>query len=362
MTLKVACVVPYPPGRSPGQRFRFEQWLELLPPKSVEARIYPLFDERAYARLYGTGGLFAKSKATLKGLTKRIKDTVSATRADVVFLYREAFPLGPPLLDTYLERRVPVVFDFDDAIYLGDTSAANSVVARMKMPQKIGKIVAASTVTTVGNEFLASFARQHSQAVRVVPTTIDVERYRPRSSRHDGDLVRVGWSGSKTTSPHLDTVRPALMRALKELPIQLYLIGDPDSRWPDTKRVVVKGWEATTEVQDISSFDIGLMPLPDDDWSRGKCGLKALQYMALEVPPIVSPVGVNTSIISHNENGLVARNEDEWVERIATLVESASLRTRLGKAARQTVVERFSGQEWSSRFLLILEEAAATSP
>ena len=330
----------------------------MLPAGSVDAEIYPLFDDVAYARLYRSGGLAAKSSATLRGLGKRIKDITSVQGVDVAFLYREAFPLGPPLLDRYLERRITGVYDFDDAIFLGDTSKANSMIARLKRPQKTQEIIEGSVVTTVGNDFLASYASRFSRAVRVLPSTIDVERYMPPRDRSTNSLVRIGWSGSKTTSAHLETIRPALMRVLQDLPVEVYVIGDPDFRMPGSERVHVKPWSARREIEDISSFDIGLMPLPNDDWSRGKCGLKALLYMSLEVSPVVSPVGVNTEIVSDGENGLLAETEDEWVEAIARLVEDVTLRRNLGSAARQTVVERYSGQEWAPFFLRTLQEAA----
>lgn len=358
MPLRVAFIVPYPLDQSPGQRFRFEQWLQLLPEGAVKADIHPLFDRFAYERLYGAGGLGAKSYATIKGLAKRIKDVVSARNVDVAFLYREAFPLGPAVLDTYLEGHVPVVYDFDDAIFLGDTSDANSIIAKLKMPQKIQRIIAGATITTVGNAYLASYAKTFSDSVRVLPTTIDVDKYRPPEEPSPGSLVRIGWSGSKTTSAHLDTIRPVLIRALSELPIELRLIGDPDFRLPDSERVMVKAWDPRTEIQDISAFDIGLMPLPDDEWSRGKCGLKALQYMALGVPPIVAPVGVNTDIVSNGKNGLVAQSEDEWLTAIEQLVADEPLRRELGAAARETVEQHYSGQQWAQIFLNTLEEAA----
>ena len=362
MPLRVAFVVPYPVDRSPGQRFRFEQWLGLLPEGAVAAEIQPLFEPTAYARLYGSGGFGAKSFSTIKALGRRIKDVVATSNVDVAYLYRESFPLGPPVLDLFLERKVPVVYDFDDAIFLGDTSKANSGIARLKMPQKIEKIIAGATITTVGNEFLAAYARRFSDSVRVLPTTIDVEAYQPPARRTAGPLVKIGWSGSKTTSAHLETIRPVLRRALAELPVELHLIGDPDFRLGESERVTVKGWDARTEISDISGFDIGLMPLPDDDWSRGKCGLKALQYMALEVAPIVSPVGVNPQIVSEGENGLLAGSEEEWLEAMARLVEDQALRLKLGAAARNTVVERYSGQAWARAFLDTLEEAAERRP
>jgi glycosyltransferase involved in cell wall biosynthesis len=197
--------------------------------------------------------------------------------------------------------------------------------------------------------------------VEVLPTTIDVDVYRPQP-REGRDLVRVGWSGSPTTAAHLRSMEGALRRLLDKFPIELVIMGDPAFRLAGTPRVTVVPWSSDREIAEVGAFDIGLMPLPDDDWSRGKCGFKALLYMALGVPPVVSPVGVNTEIVSDGENGLLASSEDEWVEAVGRLVRDAPLRARLGAAGRSTVVDRYSGQGWAPRFLEVLRQAADSRP
>ena len=311
---------------------------------------------RIAGRLYEAGGTARKAAQTAGALARRLVQAHAAKKADVVFLYRGAFVLGPPVLEALLERRVPVVFDFDDAIFLGGTSEANALVARLKRPEAVGGIIAGAAATTVGNEYLAGYARGFSKEVHVVPTTIDVEEYRPQP-RSPRDLVRVGWSGSPTTSLHLRSIEGALRRMLDELPVELVVIGDPHFRLPGAPRVTVKPWSAATEIDDVADFDVGLMPLPDDPWSRGKCGFKALLYMSLGVAPVVSPVGVNTDIVSDGANGLLAGAESEWVEAVGRLAADPGLRERLGAAARETVVERYSGQRWAPRFLDVLTEA-----
>jgi len=357
-------MVPYPLDSVPGQRFRFEQWLKLLPEGAVTFDVRPLLSGDAFRGLYRAGGMVAKASGVAAGLARRAKELAGASRYDVAFLYREAFPLGPPVVEALLERRVPVVYDFDDAIFLGDTSVANRSVARLKWPQKVGRIVAGATMTTVGNDWLAAYARRFSDRVAVLPTTIDVDAYRPRP-RPVGEVVRLGWSGSPTTARHLHTVDGALRRLLKHTPVELVVVGDASYRLPaggdgPPPRVSAKAWSAATEIDDVSSFDIGIMPLPDDEWSRGKCGLKALQYLALGVPTVTSPVGVNPDIVTSGQNGLLASTEDEWVEAVGRLVDDVSLRRRLGAAGRDTVVEHYSGQRWAPRFLEVLEQAASS--
>jgi glycosyltransferase involved in cell wall biosynthesis len=358
--LRVTLLVPHAADRAPGQRFRFEQWLGLLPEGSVRADVRPLFSAPAYDGLYEHGHVLRKAGQTAAGLARRLRDVVATGRPDVVLLARGAFPFGPPLLEWLVERRFPVVFDFDDAIYVRSTSEANRAFAFLKAPSKTKQIVSWSTITTVGNAHLADWARRFNDRVRVLPTTLDVDEYQPGVPR-SGGILRIGWSGSPTTVPHLGAIRPALRRVLRELPAELAVVGAPTFAVDGCPNVVVKPWDRTTEQEDVQGFDIGLMPLPDDEWGRGKCGFKALLYMALGVPAVVSPVGVNTEIVEDGVNGLFASTEDEWVDAIKRLATDPELRRRLAVEGRRTVVERYSGQQWAPRFLNVLEEAAAVA-
>jgi glycosyltransferase involved in cell wall biosynthesis len=358
--LRVTVLVSHPFGLVPGQRFRFEQWLRLLPEGSVRAEVRPVFSAASYETLHEHGRTIRKAGQTAAGLIRRLRDVVFTGRPDVVLLYREAFPLGPPVFEWLVERRIPVVFDFDDAIYLRNTSEANRIVSRLKTPTKTEQIVSHSTITTVGNSYLAEYARRFSTHVHVLPTTIDVEGFRPLRKQSAGNTIRIGWSGSPTTASHLGSIGGALRRVTRELPAQLDIVGAPRFALDDCPNIVTRPWRRETEVNDVSDFDIGLMPLPDDEWCRGKCGFKALLYMALGVPTIVSPVGVNTQIIEDGVNGLIASTEEEWVEAIKLLANDPELRRHLAAGGRATVVERYSGQQWAPRFLNVLEEAAAS--
>jgi glycosyltransferase involved in cell wall biosynthesis len=359
--MKALFIVPFGRDVSPGQRYRFEQWLSLLPPDALQVEIRPLLSATAYHRIYRPGAVASKAIRVAAGLSKRLFDVVRSGRWDVVFVYREAFFLGPPLLELLLDRRYPIVYDFDDAIFLGDTSEANAIVARWKCPSKVATVVEHAAVTTVGNEWLASFARQHSRSVAVIPTTVDVEKYTPLR-RERCQPIRVGWSGSRTTAIHLHSIDEALRRIARELPVELVAIGDPDFKLEGADRLQALPWRSDSELDLLRSLDVGIMPLPDDEWSKGKCGLKALLYMALAIPTVVSPVGVNTTIVSNREDGVLATTTDEWFDAIAQLVDDEDLARRLGEAGRETVVKRYSGRLWARRFLEVLEQAASSRP
>jgi glycosyltransferase involved in cell wall biosynthesis len=356
--LRAVFFLQFPPDRSPGQRFRVEQWLHLQPPGAVDIDIRPLFADGAYERLYEPGRALLKAAYSVRGVASRVLDCLTAGGFDVAFLYSQAFQLGPPLLEALLGRQVPVVYDFDDAIFLPASNAINSQVGRLKRPERVGSIVAMSTRTTVGNEFLASYARQFNDHVSVIPTTLDTEKYRPQDRPDRGSSLRIGWSGSFSTAAHLHTIDSALAEVLRWPKTELFVLGVPDFRLHGAKNVIAKRWGIETEIADVSSFDIGIMPLPDTPLSQGKCGFKALLYMSFGIPCVVSPVGVNCDIVRDGENGLVASTTEEWVEAIGRLADDPGFRKRLGEAGRQTVVERFSGRRWAPRFLEVLQEAA----
>jgi glycosyltransferase involved in cell wall biosynthesis len=207
-----------------------------------------------------------------------------------------------------------------------------------------------------GNDVLRDYALRYNSHVSVVPTTIDTEHYIPQP-RRTGGLPIVGWSGSFSTVQYLALVRPALQTLAQHRPYRLRIIGGSGVTVPGVE-VECLPWQAETEVTDIGGLDVGLMPLPDDDWARGKCGLKALQYMALAVPAIVSPVGVNTEIVDHGRNGFLAATQADWVAGLERLLTDPSLRRHMGEAARTTVEDRYSARVVVPKVARILKEAA----
>jgi len=353
--IQVLALVPYPTGRAPGQRYRIEQWAPLLAAEGVHVTLSSFLSMRGMEVLYERGHSMMKARETLRGYLKRVGEALGITSADVIFLYREAALLGPAWIERLLAFRKPLVFDFDDAIFLNDTSRANAWSRRFKSHTKTATICRLANHVTVGNEFLARFARVRARDVTVVPSTIDTDAYEVRSPRRNPVPI-VGWTGSATTAPYLNLLSAALRRLREKSRFELRVIGAKVEINDVTAQC--HPWRAESEAADLGVFDVGLMPLPDDDWSRGKCGMKALQYMALGIPPVVSPIGVNASIVQDGVNGFHARTEDEWVDRIALLLKDESLRARMGREARRTVEESYSHRVHAPRVAHVLREAA----
>jgi glycosyltransferase involved in cell wall biosynthesis len=243
-----------------------------------------------------------------------------------------------------------VIFDFDDAIYLRDTSGANPLFDRLKFPSKTVTLCRRSAVVSAGSRYLANWALEHARTVVTVPTTIDLERYvRPRPPQERKRVV-VGWAGSSTSLGHLERFAPMLRELAARREVEIRVVANRRPELPDLA-VDWRPWSAQTEVQEIADFDVGIKPLPDDPWSRGKCPMKELQYMALEVPVVCSAVGATREAVRHGESGFSVTTQAEWLESLMQLIDSPELRRRMGRAGR-AIVEREYATVVSVRRLL----------
>ncbi|MBL7952474.1 MAG: glycosyltransferase family 4 protein [Flavobacteriales bacterium] len=365
---KVLFIASHRPGRSPNQRFRFEQYIPHLERNGFACTISHLVDEEDDKYFYRPGNFLKKLRFVRRSIARRRADVARMNDFDIIFVCREALMTRSTHFERAFKRsKAKVIFDFDDSIWLQNVSDANRMWAWVKDASKTSKLIGLADLVFAGNDYLAAYARGFNARVEVVPTTIDTEEYRPVPVERDA-AVRIGWSGSITTIQHFQYAIPSL-RILKEKygdRIAIHVIGDGSYEEPS---IGVKGqpWRKRTEIEDLCAFDIGIMPLPDDEWARGKCGLKGLQYMGLGIPAIMSPVGVNSTIINDGENGFLATDTAEWVEKVSRLVEDPELRRRIGAAARRTVEDHYSVNAWQDAYLrhfnaLIqrLQPAAAT--
>jgi glycosyltransferase involved in cell wall biosynthesis len=339
--MRVLALVPSIHDTSPGQRYRIEQWQDGLAQTGVEITFAPFEDKNLRDILYAKGQWLRKGAGISKSFIRRFS-TVSRPRSyDLVYIFREAALFGPSIFERIVHLwKVPLVFDFDDAIFVRYRSPANGWLSLLKAPGKTQTICKMASHVMVGNAYLAEYARAFNQNVTVIPTTIDTQRYQVGSVRETGIPV-IGWTGSYSTVQHLDLLRPVLQQLAREEPFRVRVIGPSDYQVEGVEVEVIP-WRSQTEAEDLAAVDIGVMPLPDDAWSRGKCGCKALQYMGLGIPAICSAVGMNTDLIRDGENGFLAESVEEWLNKLTILLRSSQVRRKLGLAGRKTVEERFS--------------------
>jgi glycosyltransferase involved in cell wall biosynthesis len=350
---KILFIASHRLNRSPSQRFRWEQYLPYLRANGFQCDFEYLISPEDDKVFYSPGNIFKKGIIFLKCWVKRYRDTLKANDYDIVFIQREAFITGSVYFEKRFKKsRAKTVFDFDDSIWLQNVSDANKTFAFLKDASKTSKLIAMSDIVIAGNEYLAEYARQFNKNVTIIPTTIDTNEYKPEKEKRDPDKVTIGWSGSITTIQHFKLAVPFLEKIKENFGerIQIKVIGDGNYM---NEKLDIKGiaWNRENELKELNSFDIGIMPLPDDEWAKGKCGLKGLQYMGLEIPTIMSPVGVNSDIIKDGVNGYLASAEEEWIKKLSLLIESTELRSKIGKAGRLTVIGHYSIEAQKENYL-----------
>ncbi len=342
--LRVLFLFPYPSDTAGSQRFRFEQYWEALDKAGIRYDKQSFLDEKTWAVLYQPGHLLAKIGGILRGFLRRWALIFRLPRYDRVFIHRELSPIGPPLLEWMIARifQKKIIFDFDDAIWLPNTSAQNSLASRIKFHQKTQSICRWAYRVSAGNAYLAAFAREFNPRVRINPTTLDTERRHNTLRIHQAqDKPVIGWTGTHSTLPYLTPLIPLLQALEKEISFTFLVIANqaPDFAW---EGLSYRPWKAETEIEDLLTMHIGLMPLKDDIWAQGKCGFKALQYMSLGIPALLSPVGVNQDIVEHGEEGFHCRNDEDWLQYMKVLLQDPVLRTQMGKKGRDKVIAQYS--------------------
>ncbi len=334
-------------------RYRSYQYIPYLCKEGIEITAAPLFDNDYIKDLY-----VDRKKNILKVLrvyVKRIINLYHVRNFDVIWIEKEALPWVPGWIERKLGlTKATYIVDYDDAIFHRYDQHHFKLI-RWILGKKIDRIMRYAAFVLVGNGYLLERAKKAgAKRVEVLPTVIDLEKY-PSNFFNDNNIFTIGWIGTPITSHYLKLVIPALEEFCKKNTARLVLIGAKRDSLPTNMPVKYVSWSEETETKEIQKFDVGIMPLPDNSWERGKCGFKLIQYMACGKPVIGSPVGVNKKIIKHGINGYQARNIDEWIWAINKLKNDPKLRHKMGKAGRKIVEKNYCLQVTAPKLLKILE-------
>ena len=316
-------------------RYRLGQYIPGLAGQGIDLQICNLLGDDYLRRRFSGGA--PPIAALLQAGLARFSDLWHQTKYDVAMLHCELFPLMPGWLERAMIR-LPYIYDFDDAFYLKYRSGRLGI-AKPLLGNKFDAVIGGAAAVTAGNQVLRKYSSQYNANSRYLPTVVDIGRYVPLSIK-GSDMFTVGWIGSPSTAPYLDELVGPLSVFGKEGPVRLVVIGGKAPVIPNVT-VVELGWKEESEVELINSFDVGVMPLPDDDWARGKCAFKLIQYMACAVPVIASRVGANAEVVN-DECGLLVATPDEWVEGLRMLRDQSGKRTAMGQAGRERVVQHYS--------------------
>ena len=348
-------------GRSgPSSRYRILQYIPYLEAHGLRCTVQSLhaddYLETVYAGRRKSGRYFAGR------LLARAAAVARAKRYSAVFVQKELAPYCPPFLEALLSMmRAKVVYDIDDAIFLPYLESKSRLV-RSALGNKIPAALRRSTVVIAGNSFLKDYAARYNRQTVLVPTVIDPAKYDAAAgARSAGEIPVVGWIGSPETVRFLEERASALRSVARVCRFGLRAIG-VSALAIDGLDVTCVPWSEETEARELARCDVGIMPLPSNDWARGKCGLKLLQYMAAALPVVSSPDGAAGSIVQHGMSGYIARGDEEWRLHLTSLLDNPELRGLMGREGRTRVEEYFSLAVWAPRMAEILEKCIRGEP
>jgi glycosyltransferase involved in cell wall biosynthesis len=333
---------------------RFFQYIPYLSANGIDLQTIPLLGNDYIHALYFTNKppFFSVSM----GYMNRAIAYIKAQAFDLLWIEKELFPWIPSWAEKLLNiRKVPYVVDYDDAVYYRYNLHHNLLI-RTFLENNIGAVMKHANTVVVGNDYLAEYARRaEAPRIECLPTVVDLDRY-PIYQKNNKQL-RICWIGSPITAPYLSIIKDALDEVGKQTEAEIVLIGAGDhDPLPGLKKENLP-WSEESEVANIQSCDIGIMPLPDEPFARGKCGYKLIQYMAAGLPVVASPVGINSRIVEQGKTGFLASSKEEWVQALVTLCQDAGLRSSMGKAGRQKVEQEYCLRVTAPLLLNILTTA-----
>lgn len=351
---KILFITPYPFDSAGSQRFRFEQYFNVLKQNNFEITQKPFWSSNAWKILYKKGKQLSKSTYLIVGILKRFLLVFTLKKYDYIFIHRELFPVGPNFLIKWYAK-FKIIYDFDDAIWLPNFAANNKRFAFLKNYKQVELLCKSAFKISVGNFYLETYAQKFNLNTQIIPTTIDLNKLHTGVIDYNFNTLCFGWTGTHSTMKYLPDILPIMDELIKKYLFKLIVISD---KHPDFERSYLEfiPWKKESEIDDLKKIHVGLMPLEDDEWSRGKCGFKALQYMSIGMPAIVSPVGVNIHIVENGVNGFLCHSLDDWERALEFCIQHTTEIEKLGLAAKNKIEENYSVTAITPKFLNLFKD------
>ena len=339
---KILFITPYPKGFAPSQRLKFEQYYKSMELSNYEVSYDYFIDEEFWSFIYQNGFLLRKFYKTIIAYSSRFLLLFKLKKFDIIYIHLWYTPYGPPIFErivTVLHKKV--IYDIDDMIFLGHSSRANQFVMSIKGKNKMIFLMKKSNHVITCTPYLDSYVRKYNNSTTDISSTINTDVYKPVNNYNNNDSIVIGWSGSHSTSKYLYILKQILMDLQAKYNFKLLVIGD-SSFCIENLDLEAISWSKETEVTDLQRIDIGIYPLPNEEWVLGKSGLKALQYMALGIPTIASAIGANFRVIENGISGTLVDSDNQWKEAIEKYILNPNLRRQHGLNGRKRVEKLYS--------------------
>jgi glycosyltransferase involved in cell wall biosynthesis len=360
MSKKIAIICPHPERVAPGQRLKYEQYFQHWRDNGWSVDVYSFQSLRFWEIVPRQGFLIEKIFWTIVGYCHRVLFLFKIRNYDIVYIFLWVTPFGPPLFEwLYCLLAKKVVFDIDDLVFLGHSSAANSWISKLKGKNKPIYLMKHAHHVVTCTPYLDSFVKKYNKNTTDISSTIQTDKYQIKNSYQNRDKLTLGWSGSHSTAKYLYLIQDVLKELNQYHPFKLLVMGT-DHFYIEGLEIECLKWCEDIEIDTIQRFDIGLYPLPDELWVHGKSGLKCLQYMACGVPTVAMNVGEAIKrVVTHQQDGMLVYSHLEWMEALKFLIENPKERKRMGENARQKVVDYYSIKANQDRYLNILNSVIA---
>jgi glycosyltransferase involved in cell wall biosynthesis len=341
--VRVLVLTPYPYGTAPGPRSSFELWERVLRDADIHLD-YAVFEtDRLHELIYQPGRLRAKALEMGRSYASFLPKLRAMREYDAVLVNREATLIGPAVVERWVASHgKPLIYQLDDPLYIPYRSPSNGWLSYLKSFGKVATICRISAVVLANSPSHRAFARRHNPNVWEIPSLVDGEVYTP-ASKNGGPKVCVGWTGSPSTVENLKLIRRPLGEVGARADVELLFIGASEFGLPEVPHIGLE-WRADREVEDLRRVDVGLVPVAMTPWAPHKFYLKLIQYMALGIPAVATPLGCNPLVIDHGESGFLASSESDWAETLNRVVDDPELRERVGSRAAEVARNRYTLQ------------------
>ncbi len=357
---------PFPEGVAAGQRLKYEQYFGDWRKLGYEIDVSCYMDMPMWRVAYASGHYPGKIFGVLRGHLRRMRDMLRVHRYDVVYVFMWVTPFGTSVFERLTRRLAKaLVYDVEDNILIEQSLPAadnpNAIISKLKGPGKARHLIRTADHVIASSPFLSDFCLELNEprACTYISSSVDTDRFMPVNTYSNDRPVTIGWTGTFSSKVYLDQLRGVFQNLAKRVPFKLKVIGNFDYDLDGVDLEVVR-WSAEREVQDLQTFDIGVYPLPIDDWVLGKSGLKAIQYMAFGLPAVATDVGTAPLIISDGVNGLLVKTDQDWLDALERLICEPGLRRKLGTAARADAVAKYSTKAIAGLYRDVLNDVDPT--
>lgn len=358
--MKVLFLTLYPEF-VPSSRFRVHQFLDYLKKNGINYVVHSAISPQVYYKYYASKQKVKRMYFQISEFLRRLNSILSSNRYDLIFLQKGILSISLRGMNNFLFLfNKNIVFDFDDAVYLSPPQRIPGALFFLEDKTQVHKIIKRSKAVIAGNKYLAEAVSKYNNKIYVIPTSVDTDYFSPNNNIKEDDRLNIFWSGNRSGNYHLNDLGKVISELRKKYKIKFIIQSDSkdfidfSNFYP--AEVIFKPWSLKTELSNFQSADIGIMPMHDTLWERGKCAFKALLYMSVGIPVVCSPVGVNKEIIQDGLNGFLANSTEEWLEKLSLLIENPDLRKKLGIVGRKMVEERYSLKINAPKLKKILEE------